>query len=151
MLKAAVAAPLALAAAALTLGSCGQPRQIYVDHAWVRLSAVTGHPAAAYFTLHGGKADTALISVTSPAAISTQMHRTENQNGVSKMVPLQQVALPAGGKVTFEPGVMHVMLFDIAPSVKPGGTVNLHFVFANGVQIETGANAVAAGAPAPKS
>jgi hypothetical protein len=141
--------PVFALAAALALSACGH-KQIHVDHGWVRLPAVQGHPAAAYFTLHGGPSDTTLLSVTTPVAIRTEMHQTIEQNGVSTMAPLAQVALPAGGTVKFEPDGKHVMLFSVDPTVKPGDMVALRFVFANNLQIEYDAQALAAGAPAPK-
>ncbi|MGL1255118.1 hypothetical protein ACSTLX_25660, partial [Vibrio parahaemolyticus] len=57
--------------ASLTLAGCGRPSAIHADHAYVRLPAVAGRPAVAYFTIHGGPADTVLLSVTSPVVIRT--------------------------------------------------------------------------------
>lgn len=142
---------LLAAAAALTLGACHNQQVLHVDHGWVRLAAVQGRPAAAYFTLYGGPSDTALLSVTSPIAIKTQMHETSEQNGVSSMAPLAQVAVPAGAKIKFEPGGKHVMLTGVNASVKPGDSVDFRFVFANGEQIEYSAPAIAASAPVPKN
>ena len=36
------------------------------------------------------------------------------------MTPLGQVSVPAGAAVAFAPGGKHLMLFDVAPQVKPG-------------------------------
>jgi copper(I)-binding protein len=143
--KPLLAAPLA----ALALASCGGPEQVTVDHGWVRLPVVAGRPAAAYFTLHGGKDGAILIQVSSPDAKSAQMHESMEMNGVSSMAPLTQVAAPAGGSVKFEPGGKHVMLFDLAPSVHPGGTLRLHFTFANGRSLDYAAKAIPATAPVP--
>jgi copper(I)-binding protein len=135
--------------AALALASCGGPKEVTVDHSWVRLPVVAGRPAAAYFTLHGGKDGAILIAVSSPDAKSAQMHESMDMNGVSSMAPLTQVAAPAGGKLAFEPGGKHVMLFGLKPGVAPGAKVRLHFAFADGKTIDTAAQAIAATAPAP--
>jgi copper(I)-binding protein len=140
-LKSAYLFPLA----ALALASCGGPKEVTVDHGWVRLPVVAGRPAAAYFTLHGGKDGAILIAVSSPDAKSAQMHESMEMNGVSSMAPLTQVAAPAGGKITFAPGGKHVMLFGL----KPGAKVRLHFAFADGKTIDTAVGTVAATAPAP--
>ena len=50
-----------LGVAARTLASCSQPKELAVDGAWVRLGAVTGRPAAAYFTVHGGPTPATLL------------------------------------------------------------------------------------------
>lgn len=138
--------------AALALASCGGPRQLAVDHGWVRLPAVTGHPAAAYFELHGGPTDETLVSVESPVALHAQMHKTVNRNGVDMMLPLKQVDVPAGKTVKFAPGVRHVMLYGLnMQQVKPGGTVGLHFIFADGTEIDYAAKAIPASAPDPEN
>lgn len=135
--------------AALALASCGGPKEVTVDHGWVRLPVVAGRPAAAYFTLHGGKDGAILIAVSSPDAKSAQMHESMEMNGVSSMAPLTQVAAPAGGKIMFAPGGKHVMLFGLKTGVSPGARVRLHFAFADGKTIDTAVETVAATAPAP--
>lgn len=134
---------------AFALTSCGGPKDVTVDHGWVRLPVVAGRPAAAYFTLHGGKQGAILIAVSSADATSAQMHESMEMNGVSSMAPLTQVAAPAGGKVEFAPGGKHVMLFGLKPGVAPGAKVRLHFAFADGKTIDTAVETVAATAPAP--
>ncbi|MGN6277508.1 MAG: copper chaperone PCu(A)C [Sphingomonas sp.] len=134
---------------AFALTACGGPKEVTVDHGWVRLPVVAGRPAAAYFTLHGGKAGAILIQVSSPDAKSAQMHESMEMNGVSSMAPLTQVAAPAGGSIKFEPGGKHVMLFGLAPAIHPGGPVRLHFTFANGQSLDYAAKAIPATAPAP--
>ena len=137
-------------AVAVTLAACGQPKQIFVDQAWVRLAAVPGRPAAAYFTLHGGKTDATLLTVTSPVTIRSELHETTSQNGAMSMRPIGRVALPASSKVAFAPGGKHVMLFDVNPGIKPGADVPMRFTFADGLQIEYNAKAIAAGDAPPK-
>jgi copper(I)-binding protein len=141
---------LAVLPFALALASCGGPKEVTVDHGWVRLPAVAGRPAAAYFTLYGGKAGAILIGVSSPDAESASLHESMEMNGVSSMAPLTQVAAPAGGKVAFAPGGKHVMLFGLKPGVAPGGTVRLHFAFADGKALDASLPAVSASAPAPR-
>ena len=140
---------LALLIAILALASC-QPKEIYVSDGYVRLAAVPGHPAAAYFTLHGGETDATLISVSSDYAIRTQIHESMQAGSVASMKPLDHLALPAGSKIVFKPGGKHVMLFDVNPVIVPGSrTLPLLFTFADGLRIEYAATVIAAGDPAP--
>ena len=136
---------------ALVLAACSQPKELSVTDAWVRLPAVAGRPAAAYFTLHGGPTDATLIDVSTDVAIKMEMHETRNEGGRTTMAPLASVAVPARAAVTFVPGGRHVMLFDLNPSVKRGGTMTLTFSFANGLRIQQDATVIAAGDPAPKT
>jgi len=133
----------------LALPGCGSPTEIHVTNAWVRLPAAPGRPAGAYFTLHGGKANATLISISSDVAIKAEMHETVKSGAMSAMKPIEQVALPAASKIVFAPGGKHVMLFDVNPGIKPGAPVPLLFTFADGQRITYKATAVGAGDPAP--
>lgn len=145
-----------VALVALGLTGCQSTGQAYADHAYVRLSPVKGNPAVAYFILHGGKADLTLLSVTSPVVIKTELHESMNGQGggmagMASMKPVAAIALPAQGKVEFAPGGKHVMLFDLNPRVKPGGTIPLVFTFANNDRIQVDAPVITVGDPVPVS
>ena len=86
-----------LGVAAMALASCSQPKELSVDGAWVRLGAVTGRPAAAYFIVHGGPTPTTLISATTDVAIKSEMHETMDKGGMSTMTPL--TTTPPGSSV----------------------------------------------------
>ena len=136
--------------ATIALVSCAQPKQLYGDHAWVRLGAVQGRPAAAYLNIHGGPTPATLISITTDVAIKAELHETMQRGSMSAMAPLAKVAIPANGVVKFEPGGRHVMLFDMNPGIKPGSTITLTLAFADGTRILQDAGVIAAGDPAPK-
>ena len=131
-----------------SLSAC-QPAETTVDGAWVRLPAVAGQPGAAYFKIRGGKADT-LVAVSAPFALRTEMHESmKGDHGMMSMAPAKDIAVPAGGTLTFAPGGKHVMLFSVGPNVKPGDTVPVTLSFASGKKIEAPAKVVGAGDPAP--
>ncbi|HVI99190.1 MAG TPA: copper chaperone PCu(A)C [Sphingomonas sp.] len=143
-------APFAIVlAAAAALSGCHKQDQIAVTDAWVRLPAVPGRPAAAYFTLHGMSKDSALINVATTVAIRTEMHESMTEHGMARMAPIKTVPLPADATVAFAPGGKHVMLFEMNPGIKPGATVPLTLTFTGFPRVEVDAVAVAAGAPAP--
>lgn len=140
---------LPLIALALLAG-CAGPAEVTVDDAWVRLGAVKGRPAAAYFTVHGGPVDTTIIAVTSDVSIRSEMHETMKHSGAMTMTPIASVRVPAGTDVKFEPGGKHVMLYDMNPGIVRGGRpVLLTLSFADGRRISRKAGVLAAGDPAP--
>ena len=139
-----------LGVAAMALASCSQPKELSVDGAWVRLGAVTGRPAAAYFTVHGGPTPATLISVTTDVAIKAEMHETMDKGGMSTMAPIAKIEIPANTDMSFAPSGRHVMLFNMNSGIKPGDRVMLTFAFADGTRILNNANVVAAGTPAGK-
>lgn len=136
--------------AAGMVAGCQQPREIFVDKGYVRLSPVEGSPAVAYFTLHGGADAATLISVTSPTTIKTELHESMTSGGISSMAPIKDLALPAKADIAFQPGGKHVMLFSVNPGVKPGATMPLIFTFSNNLRIQYDAPVIAAGDAAPK-
>ncbi len=145
-------APFAIVAATLAIAGCAQEKQLYVSGAWVRLAAVQGRPAAAYFTIHGGPTDAALISVSTDVAIKSEMHETKTlPGGAMTMDAVKSVPVPALKPVAFAPGGKHVMLFDVNPGIKPGAAITFIFTFADGLRIEKDAQVIAAGDPAPKA
>lgn len=134
-----------------TMTACStHPKETYVDHAWIRLGAVKGRPASAYFTVHGGPTAQTLIAVTTDVTVKSEMHETMAQGTMSSMKPLGSVAIPAKGTVAFQPGGRHVMLYNMNPGITPGATVTLTLTFGNGLRILQDAGVIAAGDPAPK-
>lgn len=132
------------------LAACSPPKQLFVDGAWVRLGAVAGAPAAAYFIVHGGPADATLINVTTDIAIRSEMHDTMKGGNMTSMKPLASIAIPANTNVEFKPGGRHVMLFSVNSGIKPGGRITFTYSFADGTRILYNSGVVAAGDPEPK-
>lgn len=142
---------LALAMMTLALTACGEARKLAVRDAFVRLAAVEGRPAAAYFTLEGGAADATLVSVSTDAAIRVELHESmAASGGMMTMDAVPAVPVKAGATVAFTPGGKHAMLFDVNPRVKPGARVPLTFAFADGTKLRAEASVIAAGDPAPR-
>jgi periplasmic copper chaperone A len=142
----------ALAAAALLLlASCARgPAEPQVRQAWVRLPAVSGQPAAAYFTIQGGRSAAMLVQVESAVAARVELHASmAGTHGAMTMHPLSEVEIPAGQVTTFAPGARHAMIHGLDPAIRPGTAVPLRFGFADGSAAEAEAKTVAAGDDAP--
>ncbi|WP_066797785.1 copper chaperone PCu(A)C [Sphingomonas soli] len=132
------------------LSACQQPAELKADQAWVRLPAAEGRPGAAYFTVHGGDQSDTLLSVTTPAALRTELHESmKGEHGMMAMKPITDVAIPARGSLAFAPGGKHVMLFDLGPRVAAGQRIPLKLSFAGGKTLEVEAMVVGAGDAAP--
>jgi copper(I)-binding protein len=137
-------------AASLALGACSAtPPTLSVDKGYIRLAAVPNRPAVAYFTVHGGTADTTLIAVNSEVSVKAELHESMKAGGMASMKPLGDVPIRSGSTVEFKPGGKHLMLFDMNPGIKPGRVVTLTATFANNQRILFDAPTIAAGAPAP--
>jgi len=123
---------LLLALAACQAGA-GDAAPVVTD-AWVR-PAAAGDTTGMFFVIDNGGAADALLSVVSDAARVAELHKTEMQDGVMKMIPQQSVAVPAGQQVTFKPGDLHVMLIDLKKDLKEGDEVTATLRFENAGEI----------------
>jgi copper(I)-binding protein len=145
--------PILATALAVTLAACSPAAEEAapdpVENAWVRLPAVDGSPAAAYFMLNGGEAGDTLIAIDSDRVATVELHETVMENGAMRMQPIMAADVPAGETVAFEPGGRHAMLFGVDPEVTPGTPLTLNFRFDSGRDVTVDAVTVAAGDAPP--
>ena len=139
-----------IVAGAALLAACQQkPAEPLLEKAWARLPAVAGRPGAAYFTLTGGRQADTVVQISSPAVGRAELHETVKQDGVNAMRPLGELALGVNQSVVFAPGGKHVMLFDVAATVKPGDQIPLVLTLGSGKRLQAQARVVGAGDPQP--
>ena len=101
-----------------------------IHDAWVREAPPNAAVMAAYLTLHNHSAKTfTLISVASPDFERVEMHRTEQHDGMTKMLPVSRVMLSTNGSVSFQPGGMHLMLMKPKKQLKSGDSISLSLFF----------------------
>ncbi len=156
---------IGLSALALSLGACGQKAEdpaaqasssaaagpenapgVTVTDAMVRLPAVPGTPGAAYFTVsQGSGAPRKIVSVYVEGAQRAEMHETVTKNDISSMQQVKDVPIEAGKSAAFKPGGLHVMLFDVADTLKAGTTTELTITLDNGDKVSVPAKVEALG------
>jgi protein SCO1 len=118
-----VDARIAPAADAASSGS------ITVVGAWSRSTAPGASVGVVYFeVINAGPADT-LLAIECPAAEHAEMHATARADGIMKMRPVVSVDIPAGGRLSFQPGGLHAMLIGIKQPLTEGGRLPLTLVF----------------------
>ena len=140
-----------MALLAVLAAGCARQEAPSASDAWVRLAAVPGRPAAAYFTLHGGAKPAVLAQVSAPGVGRIELHESRmTGNGMMAMDALANVPVPAGGTVAFAPGGNHAMLFDVPANLTPGGSIALTFRFADGTATAAEAKVVGAGQAGPE-
>ncbi len=149
MMKAALAAVLALSVAALwgALPAAAREGGIVALQAWSR-PAAAGSNGAGYLTLvNHGKAD-ALVGVDSSVARKVELHASSMAGGVMSMTTETRAPLPAGGQLSFAPGGRHLMLVGLKRALHPGDrfAATLRFASGRALRVEF---AVGTGAGAP--
>ncbi|HMJ92576.1 MAG TPA: copper chaperone PCu(A)C [Allosphingosinicella sp.] len=143
--------PLLLLAALAALAGCdsGTRSVTTVSNGWIRLPAVAGQPAAGYFTIEATDDHGALIRVTSSRAGRIEMHKTSMSGSMAGMEKVERISLKGGREIAFAPGGRHLMLFDLDPALRAGGTADLIFHFEHGAPATFEASVVGPGDESP--
>jgi len=111
--------------------------ELHIEHLWSREMPPVAPTAAAYFVVHnqGQEADR-LLGVQTPVAGKAELHEHVHADGVMKMQQVQDVVVPAGGEVRFEPMGYHVMLFNVQQQARDGERFPLTLTFEKSGAIE---------------
>ncbi len=117
----------------LCSGIAGATGTIEIDNAWIREAPPGAPMLAGYLCLHNttGAAAT-LVGVQSPLFPHIMMHRTEIREGMARMMHQDTVDVPAGQRVCFEPGGLHLMMAAPDQPLRAGERVELELQFADG-------------------
>ncbi len=145
-------AALVLLLAVGTAGAQGAATagDLVVERPWARASIGAERPGAAYLTVRNvGAADDALTAVETPAAHMAELHRTEMQDGVASMTPVDRAPIPAGGEMTLAPRGVHVMLMMLTAPLKEGDSFPMALVFERAGRIEIDVPVHAIGSSGP--
>jgi len=112
---------------------------LHIGHPWSRETPPNAPTAAVYLTIDNqGKQADRLLSAETPAAARVELHEHVHQDGLMKMQAVAEVAIPAGEKVQFAPGGLHLMLFSPTKHYQDGERfpLTLNFAYAGKVEVE---------------
>ncbi len=104
--------------------------EIVLDGAWIRNLPPTIPMRAGYLNIsnQSGQAER-LISLHSPVFEKVEIHRSFEQDGVSKMEMLPALSIPAGNNLRLQPGGIHLMLIQPLLDIRVGDQVELCLEF----------------------
>ncbi len=131
----AVAAALALAGCAGTAAPApvtAQAASFSTTDVWVK--AADGGMTAGFGELtNDGDTDLTVVSATSPAAGSMQMHETvPNESGQMVMREVEGgFVIPAHGSIELAPGGDHLMFMDVTAALRAGDETTITLTFAD--------------------
>jgi copper(I)-binding protein len=104
--------------------------KIILDHFWARTTVGTARPGVAYLTIiNTGKTDDALIGIKTAVARRVHIHRTVREGGIMRMVPVERLPVPAGGRAVLQPGGTHLMLMGLKAPLELGDTFQVTLIF----------------------
>ncbi len=149
-LKTAAAAFLLLLAGGTANAQQVRPAGVTVVEPWVRATPGGAKVGAAYMEFKAGPAGAdKLLSVTSDVAEVVELHTHVMDGNVARMRRVDDIPVPAGGKVTLNPGGYHVMLINLKRQLKAGEKVKLTLKFekAGVIEVEAGVQPIGAKQP----
>lgn len=125
-LKLSLAATLGLALATPALA-----QEIHILDTYARAASPMAKTGAAFMLIENiGDADDRLIGARSPAAKMVELHTHREQNGVMKMVHVEEgFDLPAGETLVLQRGGNHVMFMGLTEPFDQGKVIPLTLVF----------------------
>ena len=123
---------LALALAAPVSAQDHRAGSITIAHPVLRVASPVSKTGAGYLTIsNSGAQPDRLIAVTTNAATRSDLHGTiANGNVMQMRAQAGGVPIPAGGRVIFAPGGLHVMFIGLKSPVPVGTKVAARLVFA---------------------
>lgn len=114
----------------LLASACQREGSLSVNEPWARPGSA-GNVGVAYFTINNPTSQPdLLLSADSDVAAQAEIHLSRiSEDGTMEMRPQENVPVPSGGSVAFEPGGFHVMLIDLQQDLLPGDTFDLTLTF----------------------
>src|SRR5713226_10459357 len=107
---AAIGSPL-IAAALCTAALALAQESLTAENAWVPWAPPVLKVHVAYMTIFNrSAADRHIVAADSPDYERIELHRSTVKDGVSTMQTVEEVRVPANGRVEFAPAGLHVML-----------------------------------------
>ena len=103
---------------------------IVVESPWVRAVPPSSKNTALFMTIKntGNREDT-LLSVKTDIAKMVMIHKTVNENGIMKMIHIDNIKIPPNKKINFKPGGLHVMLMGLKKNPEIGEKIKFILVF----------------------
>ena len=112
----------AAAAVLLVVGASSALAQVKVEGAWARPTVPGQQGGGGYLSITSAAADRVLGGST-PVAARFELHSMSMKGDVMEMRQVDTIELPAGQKVEFKPGGLHVMFIGLKQPLKLGSKV----------------------------
>ncbi|MBC8212397.1 MAG: copper chaperone PCu(A)C [Gammaproteobacteria bacterium] len=108
--------------------------ELTIDHAWIKNLPPTVPVRAGYMTIvNPAKQAVSIVSFSSDAFSSIDMHETVMKDGMMHMQHVPELTIEAGAKVTLAPGGMHMMMEPVKPTIT-GEQINITIKLSDGSQ-----------------
>ena len=131
-----IAAVLLALALGLPLQACARDCLPQVQGGWIRLLP-GGMPMHAGFGRIDNRcpAPATIVSASSPAYGSVELHESRRVDGVNRMRAVPELRIAPDAAATLQPGGLHLMLMQPRAALKPGSRVAIVFKLKDGREV----------------
>jgi len=93
-----------------------------ISEVWTRQSFSPNNNSAAYMKVNNPtNKQITIIGAYSSIANNVELHKSfVDEKGISRMVSIDNIVVPAQSQIELKPGGAHIMLFDLRRHLKPG-------------------------------
>jgi periplasmic copper chaperone A len=126
----------AFALAGLSLAASLSFAQVKVEGAWARPTAAGQQGGGGFLSITSAAGDR-LLGGSTPVAERFELHTMAMKGDVMEMRQVEAIELPAGQKVEFKPGGLHVMFIGLAKPLAPGSKVPVTLKFEKAGEVKT--------------
>lgn len=117
----------------LLLCSFGAHAELVVNHPVIRLLPPGVPNTSAYFSIENrSDSERYIVSAKSEIAERVELHKHIMSGDMMRMEQQAKVTIPAGEKVIFEPGGLHLMFFGLAHPLQKEQPVNIQLQMEDG-------------------
>jgi len=121
-----------------TQPALADPAPISVMSAWVRAGPPSLSVYAGYMVLQNNSdKELTVVGVSSQRFAKVEMHKTEIENGIARMVKKSGLVIGPHSVLKFEPGGLHFMLLEPNAPLKLDERIPVRLEFANGQSMNT--------------
>jgi copper(I)-binding protein len=108
---------------------------VSIDVPYARETTAEQPISAVYMRIsNAGDADHALVGASSPVAKAVELHRSMEDQGMSRMRHLESLTLKSGSTTMLQPGGLHLMLIGLAAQLKVGDAIEIELRFDDGTR-----------------
>ena len=110
---------------------------VKINDCWVKAPIAGSETTAAFMKFRNtSDKDISLLSVSTNAAHMAHFHSMKEEDGIISMSMLNQLTIPANGKVELNARGLHVMLMGLKEPLYSGDWITLEFELSDGSRIE---------------
>lgn len=103
-------------------------KTLEITDAWARKSMSPNNNSAAYMRINNPTAEqiTIIGASASRVANNVELHKSfVDEKGVSRMISIDKIVVPAGSSIELIPGATHIMLFDLKKNLAVGSKFDI--------------------------